>query len=114
MIPILFEPKENDFNSNGLGRLADAASCIVTEERNGKYELEMKYPVDGVLRQELKMASVILAEPGESRRLQPFSVYKISKPLNGMVTINAEHCSYQLSYIPCAPFESGKEAVALA
>ena len=114
MIPILFEPKENDFNSNGLGRLADAASCIVTEERNGKYELEMNYPVDGVLRQELKMASVILAEPGESRRLQPFSVYKISKPLNGMVTINAEHCSYQLSYIPCAPFEAGTAADALA
>ena len=39
MIPILFEPKTNNFNSNGLGRLMDATSCLVTEERNGAYEL---------------------------------------------------------------------------
>ncbi len=114
MIPILFEPKTNEFSSNGLGRLADAASCVVTEERNGKYELELKYPVEGIFYQELKMASVILAEPGESRALQPFSVYKISKPLNGIVTINAEHCSYQLSFIPCSPFEAQTAAEALA
>ena len=59
MIPILFEPKTNNFNSNGLGRLMDAASCLVTEERNGAYELEMQYPIDGILCEDIKMASVI-------------------------------------------------------
>ena len=114
MIPILFEPKTNNFNSNGLGRLMDAASCLVTEERNGAYELEMQYPIDGILCEDIKMASVILAEPGEGREFQPFSVYKISKPLKGIITIYAEHISYQLSYIPCAPFTSKTAAGALA
>lgn len=114
MIPILFEPKTNDFNSNGLGRLMDATSCLVTEERNGEYELEMKYPIDGILSQEIKMASIIWAEPGEGKEPQPFAVYKVSKPLNGIVTINAEHMSYQLSYIPCAPFTAQTAAGALS
>lgn len=114
MIPILFEPKTKNFNSNGLGRLMDATSCLVTEERNGEYELELKYPIDGILSQDIKMASIIWAEPGEGKEPQPFSVYKVSKPLNGIVTINAEHMSYQLSYIPCAPFTAQTAAGALA
>ena len=114
MIPILFEPKTNNFNSNGLGRLMDATSCLVTEERNGAYELEMQYPIDGILCEDIEMASVIFAEPGEGREPQPFSVYKISKPIKGIITINAEHISYQLSYIPCGPFTSRTAAGALA
>ena len=46
MIPILFRPKTTDFSTNGIGRWSDAISCYVTEERNGLYELEMKYPVE--------------------------------------------------------------------
>lgn len=114
MIPILFEPKTNNFNSNGLGRLMDAVVCLITEERNGVYELELQYPIDGILCKDIKIASIILAEPGEGRVLQPFSVYKISKPLKGIITIHAEHISYQLSYIPCAPFTSQTAAGALA
>ncbi len=114
MIPILFEPKTNNFNSNGLGRLIDATTCLVTEERNGAYELEMQYPINGILCEDIKMASVIFAEPGEGREPQPFSVYKISKPLKGIITINAEHISYQLSYVPCAPFMAQTAAGALA
>lgn len=114
MIPILFEPKTNNFNSNGLGRLMDATSCLVTEERNGAYELVMQYPLDGILCEDIKMASLIFAEPGGGQEPQPFSVYKISKPIKGIITINAEHISYQLSYIPCAPFASKTAAGALA
>ena len=36
MIPILFPQAETAFTSNGIGRLPDIISCIVTEERNGK------------------------------------------------------------------------------
>ena len=41
MIPILYESTETTFTSNGIGRLSDAVSCTVTEERNGPYELTM-------------------------------------------------------------------------
>ena len=40
MIPILFEKDETQFDNNGLGRLRDMISCIVTEERNGIYECD--------------------------------------------------------------------------
>ena len=45
MIPILYEKDETSFTSNGLGRLRDCISCVVTEERNGIYELTLTYPV---------------------------------------------------------------------
>lgn len=47
MIPILYDHDEVDFSSQGLYRLSDAISCIVTEENNGIYECELKYPIDG-------------------------------------------------------------------
>lgn len=43
MKPILFPEGQKDFSTNGLGRLPDAISCKVTEERNGQYELHMEY-----------------------------------------------------------------------
>lgn len=113
MIPILFEPKTKDFNTNGIGRLCEAVFCTVTEERNGEYELEMQYPVEGLLYPDIKMAALVLAEPGEGKVPQPFSIYKISKPLRGIITVNAHHISYQLSYIPCSPFAAKTAAGAL-
>lgn len=113
MIPILFRPKTTDFSTNGIGRLSDAISCYVTEERNGLYELEMKYPVDGIFYKDIGYSSVVYAENGNKNKAQPFEVYKISKPLNGIVTICARHISYQLSYIPCSPFRATGVAEAL-
>ena len=54
MKPILFPEGQKDFSTNGLGRLPDAISCKVTEERNGQYELHMEYPIDGQLMEEIK------------------------------------------------------------
>ena len=47
MMPIIYESTETAFISNGLGRLYDCSSCVVTEERNGIYECDFDYPVDG-------------------------------------------------------------------
>ena len=47
MIPILFDSNATQFDTNGLGRLIDCISCEVTEERNGVYECEFVYPIDG-------------------------------------------------------------------
>ena len=40
MIPCLYASMETKFDNNGIGKLADAQSCIVTEKRNGSFELE--------------------------------------------------------------------------
>ena len=54
--PILYEQIDNIGtvpNNNGLGVLTDCLECMVTEERNGIYELEMKYPISGIHSKEL-------------------------------------------------------------
>lgn len=114
MTPLLFAPSTTIFNTNGIGALADAVSCIVTEERNGMFELEMQYPITGLHYSEIALSSIILAVPGDGRDKQPFRIYKITKPLNGIVTVYAQHISYQLSHIPCMPFSAGSAGLALA
>lgn len=98
---------------NGLGVLSDTASCTVTEERNGSYELELKYPVDGLHYKDIGYRSVILAKPSPQRERQPFRVYRITRPLGGMVTVYARHISYDLSGVVVAPFTASTLAEAL-
>lgn len=114
MIPILYEGNETQFNTNGLGRLADAITCEVTEERNATYELVMTYPITGIHYNELQENRIILAQPFDGGLTQPFIIYKISRPLNGIVTVNAEHISYRLTGITVMPFEASTAQAALA
>lgn len=104
MIPIIFEESATVFTNNGRGRLADVMRCDVTEERNGMYELEMDYPVNGIHYEDLQISAIICAIPSDGEAPEPFRIYKISKPINGLVTVNAEHISYQLNYIPVMPY----------
>lgn len=85
------------FENQGLGTLSDAITCTVNEKRNGEYELEMQYPISGVHFSEIEQRSFILAKPNYTDDPQPFRVYKITKPLNGVCTIYARHISYDLS-----------------
>lgn len=110
MIPILFKSDATNFTTNGIGRLTDAISCTVTEERNGQYELEMQYPMDGQYYSEIRTSSIIAAVPYDGAKIQAFQVYKISRVLGGRVTINAQHISYRLNWIPVMPFSASSLA----
>ena len=114
MIPILYSPTETIFTTNGFGGLSDCISCEVTEERNGAYTMEIVYPIDGLHFNDIAHSSIIKAIPSDGATEQLFRVYKISKPLNGKVTIEAEHISYQLSFIPVSPFTASNCAGALS
>lgn len=113
MKPILYAPKDTNFENNGIGVLVDAISCEVTEERNGSFELVMRYPVTGQWYSEIKTDCKIKAKPNNKAEPQLFVVYAISKPLNGIVTINAEHISYQLSSVIVLPFTASSSMAAL-
>ena len=106
MIPILYESTETTFATNGLGRLSDAISAVVTEERNGSFELRIEYPINGIHYAELQVRRIILARPNQTDQAQPFRIYQITRPLNGIVTVNAEHISYDLSGYPVEPFDA--------
>lgn len=113
MKPILYESTEKQFNHNGIGTLADAISCIVIEERNGSYELEMEYPLGGIQYEEIKNNSIVLVVPSDGKQAQPFRIYKITRPIGGVVSVYAEHISYDLSGIPVRPFKANDCASAL-
>lgn len=107
MIPILYEGTETSFTTNGLGRLSDAITCKVTEERNGSYELEMTYPVSGIHFEDITEGKIILAQPHDGGLTEPFIIYRIEKPINGICTIKGEHISYRLCDIVAMPFTAG-------
>lgn len=104
--PILYSATETNFDHNGLGILGDCASCEVTEEANGIFELAMQYPMDGIHYAYISDRAIIKAKADQFREPQLFRVYAISKPMNSVVTVLAEHISYDLSGIPVKPFSA--------
>ncbi len=100
----LYESTATSYVTNGIGNLPDAISCRVVEERNGEFELEMEYPITGKRYEELSLRRIITAKSNPYSDAQPFRIYAITKPINGIVTVNAEHISYDMSGYPVAPF----------
>lgn len=112
--PILYSSTETDFSNNGLGILGDCISCEVTEEANGIFELAMQYPMSGVHYEDIADRSIIKAKADQFRDQQLFRVYAISKPMSGIVTVLAEHISYDLSGIPVSHFSAQNAPAALS
>lgn len=106
MKPILFDGSATDFNTQGLGALSDCISCFVTEERNGIYEVEFTYPITGIRYEAITAGRIILVSHDERKDLQPFIIYRISRPISGAVTVNAHHISYELNNVIVGPYEA--------
>ena len=97
MIPILYESNETLFNNNGLGRLRDCISCTVTEERNGVYECDFSYPVDGQHYDLIQLGRIIAVEHDDTNDVQPFDIVSYTRPIDGVVEFHAVHISYRQS-----------------
>ena len=104
MKPILFPSTATEFTTHGLGVLTDAISCTVTEERNGAFELTMQYPDTGVHFDEITDRCIIYAIPSPYRSPQPFRIYRITRPMDGIIMVYAQHITYDLSGVPLNPF----------
>ena len=105
MIPILFKADATDFSTFGIGALTETLTCEVTEERNGGFECKLTYPSSGRLHNEILKDRIIKAKPNDTKAPQAFRIYKISLPINGTITVYAQHISYDLSGIGIMPFE---------
>ena len=112
MKPRLYEAGTLGFNNNGLGSLIDAKECIV-KQGFGSMELEMQYPVNGRLYQELTYQRIILAKPEPTKEPQPFYIYRINTPMGGVAKIYAKQVCYKLDGCPVRPFtaSTAKEAM---
>lgn len=118
MIPILYYGNETSFTTNGLGRLNDIIECTVTEERNGIYEVEFTYPITGKFYQEMvtmveaysignfAKSGIIACIHDDHHDIQPFDIYSVSVPIDGVATFNAHHISYRLGGMIIKPFEA--------
>ena len=104
MKPILFPSTATEFKTQGLGVLTDAISCTVTEERNGAFELTMQYPDTGVHFDEITDRCIVYAIPSPYRAPQPFRIYRITRPMDGIIMVYAQHITYDLSGVPLNPF----------
>ena len=99
MIPILYDKTETAFASNGLGRLRDCISCVVTEERNGIYECDFEYPVTGANYDQIQLGRVVGVVTDDTGDFQPFDIVSFTKPIDGVVTFHCVHISYRQSYM---------------
>ena len=102
MIPILYEKDETGFDNNGLGRLRDMISCVVTEERNGIYECDFEYPMTAEDFDQIRIGRIIGVTHDESDDIQPFDIVSYERPINGIVKFHCTHISYRQSYLTVA------------
>lgn len=117
MKPILYDADRTSFPAgvdNGLGVLADAISCKVTQEVNGQYELELRYPVEGIHYGEVALRSILRATVGPDGKLQPFRVYRIVPGMSGTAAIYARHIAYDLGGYVVSPFTAADAPSAVA
>lgn len=104
MIPILYNSSETNFTKNGIGWLKDCTKCSSTEELNGIFECEFNYPITGNFYKEIIPDRIIKVKPNETATPQLFKIYRISKPINGIVKIYCQHISYDLNGNTVTPF----------
>lgn len=114
---ILYEPDElykdesNRFKSLGVGVLTDAESCSVTEELNGEYYLDLEYPKNGYLADQITTNKLIAVNPNKTdKNKQVFRIYSIDLSTDGSMVIRANHISYDLNNYIIRPTEDGLHA----
>jgi len=104
MIPVLFASNATTFNTNGIGRLADVVSLTAEEELNGINEITVQYLANGQFADQIVQGNIIVCKPNKKQNKQAYRITKVSKPLNQIITIEANHISYDMGYIPVEPF----------
>ena len=74
MIPRIYSPTETDFSTNGLGILKDTTKCEIYEVANGKYELELEYPLDTRFDEYFENDYQIKAKPNDQEEYHIFFI----------------------------------------
>lgn len=110
MIPVLVtsgDPVTRDFDIFGQYWLTDCISCTVTEERNGIYDCQIVYPINGANYDQIENGTIVLCPHDNTLDRQPFVVYRRELNLDGTATLYLHHISYALNYIVTDSFPDG-------
>jgi len=112
MTPTLYNPGEREFSTNGIGKLSGAIECKVTKERNGIFDLTMKYATGAPHYDKIGEGCIIVSSHDDSGNLQPFRIKNIKREMK-YATIEARHdAQVQLAGLPVWPYPSGSKTVA--
>lgn len=103
MNPVLYRADERSFRSFGLGEISDAYKVTVTRERNGNYDLYIKYPVNGHFASVFKEEMKIKSDAGKRTKWQTFEINRIVKNSSEHIEIYARHISMRTSDLALRP-----------
>ena len=103
MNPVLYKADERSFRTFGLGEISDAYKVTVTRERNGNYDLYIKYPVNGHFASVFKEEMKIKADAGKRTKWQTFEINRIVKNSSEHIEIYARHISMRTSNLALRP-----------
>lgn len=113
--PVLYEMNppdgrtEEEYHSSwGIGVLVDTIQAVVREERNGAYELNIRYKSNGRMARELKIGRWIKANVTDedrpavsTRSAELFRIYDIQRNISGEILLRCEHKSYRINGVYC-------------
>lgn len=94
MIPQL----KDKTGSTLIGNLSSSMECLVTEERNGLFELTMVYPINYDVYASLTKGNIIVADANDTLKAQQFRIYMTRKMMSNRIEVYARHISFDLAY----------------
>ena len=110
----LYSP-DSRANFEGFIGVIEPSICKVTEELNGEYEIYMEISVTALYFSRIEMRSIIKCKTDpHSTPEQLFRVYRMTKPLKGIVAVYARHIIYDLKGVVVRPFTAENISTALA
>lgn len=97
MKPRIYKPTEKDFSHNGLGIMIDTTRCDVTEEANGKYEVEIEHPLKSRFSDYFENGYQIKAKPNDQEDYHIFEIKNTYKDtINNSILIYGQSRTYKL------------------
>lgn len=107
MLPLLYPKntkKADFFTSNGLGFFDKCLKCVVTEERNARYELECEILKTDRLSNSVIPGAFIKVRANTKDDPQVFEIYQVTTD-DIKIKINAQHVKYFLNFnVTTEPF----------
>ena len=94
MNPYIYEDTSDLLSSSSQYSLIDGISCIVTEERNGRFDLELQYSLNGVNAGKIVPNAIIMSEPRPDADPEPFRICEIEQTIDGVMLVKANHIAY--------------------
>ena len=90
-------------NTNGLGQIIPI-EAIVSEELNGIYEASISVSATDKHFGDLSVGGILKMPVNEAGNEQLFRINAITKPMNGICTLECSHISYDLNKVAVKPF----------